>query len=256
MSTTVQNPYQNFSSQAGTQPQQPAPPTPPAPAVSPTAGITPIAKTAAVTSAVDKPTETVQGQMDSILSQDSPLMQRARSLATQQANERGLINSSISAGAGTAAMIDAARPIAAQDAQTYGQRSMFNTDVMNQNAQFSAGQSNDLFKFGQDQASVSDRFNAEQFNLERRQLIDNQAQLERLGLQINANNQNIPAGFAANISNTAMSGVNAILADPNMTPAAKQASVNNLINYATAQISWAEKFYKMPIPSIGGATLT
>ena len=312
MSTTVQNPFQNVSSPTSTQQLQ---------SFNPTAGMTPTTQTNAFTSTVDKPTETVQGQMDSILSKDSPLMQRARTLSSQQMNQRGLVNSSMAAGAGTAAMIDAATPIAQQDAQINSQRNMFNTDAQNQNAQFNTGQNNDLFKFGQDVAArfglqqgqqsfeagqndlqrgfqenmaklqesgmdfrqareiasremmtqlemagvnnrfdrelalKSEMFNTEQYNLERRQILDNQAQLERLGLQINANNQNIPTSFAASISNTAMTGVNAIMADANMTAASKQTAVNNLINYANAQISWAEKFYAVAIPRLGTATV-
>jgi hypothetical protein len=445
MSTTVQNPFQNASTPTSSQQLQ---------TMNPTAGMTPTTQTNAFTSTVDKPTETVQGQLDSILAKDSPLMQRARTLATQQMGQRGLINSSMAQGAGVTAMVDAATPIAAQDAQTYGQRNMFNTDARNQNAQFNTGQNNDLYKFGQgiaanfglqqgqqtfeagqramdrqfqtserlgtqqfqtgerlgsqdfdltklsaqqrnqlEQMAVSqgynlqsmnqqqinelakmqlgqqfnldtigaqaqaelgklsvqqqynvlnmatqqgydltkldaqqvnqlqqmsvqqqyamqqlgsqqtfqarmasleqdgldfrqareiasremltqlelagvnnrfdqelalkaEQFNVEQYNLERRQILDNQAQLERLGLQINANNQSIPTSFAANISSTAMSGINAIMADPNISTAAKQTAINNVVSYANAQISWAEKFYSVAIPRLSGITAT
>lgn len=62
---------------------------------------------------------TVQGQLGGILKKDSPLMDRARTSAQQWANQRGLLNSSMAAQAGEAAQIDAATPIAQQDAQTY-----------------------------------------------------------------------------------------------------------------------------------------
>ncbi len=68
---------------------------------------------------VNAQTETVQGQVNSILSKDSPLMQRARTLATQGMAQRGLVNSSMNQGAGVAAMVDRALPMAQQDAQTY-----------------------------------------------------------------------------------------------------------------------------------------
>lgn len=328
------------------------------------------------TSQVNAPTETMQGQVDSILSRDSPLMQRARSLATQQMGQRGLINSSMAQGAGVAAMTDRALPIAAQDAQTYSQRTLANQDATNQANQFNVGQTNQMFQFGQDlagrvgmqreqqafqgtqadleraqqsqlqsnqfgfqgtqagldrgqqtslqagqqafqggqaaldrgfqgqqnefqrefqqriaameqsgqdfrqardiasremltrleQAGItnrfdqdlalkSDMFNAEQINVEKRQITDNAAQLARLNLSINAQNQNIPTAFAASISNTTMSGVSAIMADTTMNAAAKQTAVNNLVNYANAQISWAEKFYNVAIPKIGSAAV-
>lgn len=53
-----------------------------------------------------------------ITSQDSPLMQRAKTSGLQMANRRGLLNSSIAVGAAQNAVIDAATPIASQDAST------------------------------------------------------------------------------------------------------------------------------------------
>ncbi|MBR9770050.1 MAG: hypothetical protein GYB54_02845 [Gammaproteobacteria bacterium] len=60
--------------------------------------------------------DTVQGQLDGILSSNSPLMKRAETFGKQQANKRGLLNSSMAASASQGAMIDAALPIAQQDA--------------------------------------------------------------------------------------------------------------------------------------------
>ena len=86
----------------------------------------------AATRSVDPETQTAQGQVNSILSKDSPLMQRARTLATQQMAQRGLVNSSMAAGAGVAAMIDRAVPIASQDASTYNQVASENMGAVNQ----------------------------------------------------------------------------------------------------------------------------
>ena len=105
-------------------------------------------------------------------------------------------------------------------------------------------------RFDQELALKSSQFDAEQINLAKRQIADNAAQLDRLGLQIKANQQTIPTTFAANISNTTMSGVNSIIADGNLTAAAKTTAINNLVTYANAQIAWAEKFYSATIPKI------
>jgi hypothetical protein len=411
MATQVQNPFDtqqpnptNQNIQGGTQPmdtgsasntgyQQ----------FNPTPNVQPQTYTAQ-TSQVNAPTETMQGQVNSILSQDNPLMQRARTLATQQMGQRGLVNSSMAQGAGVAAMVDRALPIAQQDAQTYNQRALINQDAINQGNQFNVGQTNQMFQFGQDlagrfgmqreeqqfrsgesaldraqqsqlqsnqfgfqgtqadldrslqqalqanqisaqdaqqmrdiasreglaaadrflqqtlqanqfgfqggqaaldrnqqlnvlniqqnfqermtaleqsgmdfrqareiasremltrleQAGVDNRFdrelalksemfNVDQLNQERRQIVDNDAQLQRLGLQINAQNQQIPTNFAASISNTTMMGVNAVMSDATMSADAKRAAVQNLVNYANAQIGWAEKFYKVAIPAL------
>ncbi len=392
-----------------------------------TAPATPnVATYSPTTRQIDKSTGTVQGQVDSILAKDSPLMGRARTLATQQMAQRGLVNSSMAQGAGVAAMIDRATPIAQQDANAYnqvGQENMgainnagqFNASEMNkfgmqkndqsfsasqadinrgyqtservgsqeftsnveaarqgftsaqaaldraqqtalndkgikaqqdlqtaqqnfgaaQSAldraqqaglqesqqrfqsgeglaarQFQAGQSemdrsqqsqmqssqqqfqavqsqiqNDFNmkvqqlqesgqdfrqareiatreamtkleqqgitnRFDQELALKSQSFNVEQYNIERRQILQNEAELNRLGIQIKANNAQIPTTFAANISNTAMSGVNAIMTDGNLSGDAKKAAIENVVGYANSQIAWASKFYGTTIPPI------
>lgn len=276
----------------------------------------------AQTREVNAPTETAVGQVNSILAKDSPLMQRARTLATQQMAQRGLVNSSMNQGAGVAAMIDRATPLAQQDAQIYSQRALANMEATNQAGMFNAGQTNEMFRFGQELASryglqkeaqefaagqnqiqlafnermtrlqesgmdfrqardiasreaivqfeqagitnrfdqelalKSEMFNIEQLNAERRQIIQNDFELQRLGIQIDANNQSIPTAFAANISNTTMAGVSAILADGNLTAEAKKAAIDNLVKYANAQIAWASAFYSTAIPPISAPTET
>lgn len=74
----------------------------------------------------------VAGQLGKLLSSSSDYMSRARSRALQFANDRGLANSSLAATAGEAAAIDAALPIAQQDAQTYGTAQKGNVDTRNQ----------------------------------------------------------------------------------------------------------------------------
>lgn len=62
--------------------------------------------------------QTVEGRLyDLIEDKSNPLMQRRESQAMQQAQSRGLLNSTMAATAGQAAMIDAAMPIAQMDAQ-------------------------------------------------------------------------------------------------------------------------------------------
>lgn len=60
--------------------------------------------------------DTVQGQLGSMLDSDSPLMKQAATMGKQQANQRGLLNSSMGVGAAQNAMIRNAMPIAQQDA--------------------------------------------------------------------------------------------------------------------------------------------
>ena len=358
MATTVENPFDTQQSNATNQTpaQQPSSAGLVASALpQPNQAMTYTAETRQV----NQPTETVQGQVDSILAKDSPLMQRARTLATQQMAQRGLVNSSMSQGAGVAAMIDRALPMAQQDANTYSSVSSENmaarnraaeanaglinqfslqkgaqefqagqsqldraqqTNLQSNQQQFQAGQAsldraqqtnlqasqqefqasqqqlqNDFNmrvqqlqesgqdfrqardiasreamqrlsemgvtnRFDQELALKSSQFNIEQYNLDKRQLIANQNELDKLGLQIKANTAQIPTQFAANISNTAMNGVNAVMADGNLsgTPdgqqppgsSPKSRAIDNIVNYANSQISWAEKFYGTTIPAI------
>lgn len=86
----------------------------------------------AVTRDVNPETDTVQGQLEKILNEDSPLMRRARAMALARMAGRGLLNSSLATTAGYAAMIDKALPIAQQDAQTYFKQGLTNQDYRNQ----------------------------------------------------------------------------------------------------------------------------
>lgn len=71
-------------------------------------------------------------QLMKLLSADSPYITRARSRAAEYSNARGLLNSSIGAGAGEAAAIDAALPIAQGDAMAHFEGGMANFDAQNQ----------------------------------------------------------------------------------------------------------------------------
>ena len=75
--------------------------------------------------------ETVQGQLQGLLSDGNPYVERARHMGRESAAARGLLNSSISAQAAEAAAIDAALPIASQDASTFFNQSMNNQNAIN-----------------------------------------------------------------------------------------------------------------------------
>lgn len=87
---------------------------------------------APVLSTVDKDKETVAGQLRELLSANSPVLKQARDRAQVFAAGRGLQNSSLAAQAGEEAVIAAATPIAATDAQTYANRAILNTTAQNE----------------------------------------------------------------------------------------------------------------------------
>jgi len=80
---------------------------------------------------IEAPVTTVADQMQGLLSKSSPYIKTARSSAEQKANSRGLLNTSIAAGAGEKAAIESALPIASQDASAYN---TMGTNVFQQKA--------------------------------------------------------------------------------------------------------------------------
>lgn len=82
--------------------------------------------------AVDPKTQTVAGQLQSILASDSPLMAQARARAAQVANASGLANSSMAMSAADSAMYDKALDIATPDAATYADAGKSNVAAKNQ----------------------------------------------------------------------------------------------------------------------------
>jgi hypothetical protein len=99
---------------------------------------------------------TVQSQLSGIIASGSPLMEQASTNAKNLMNQRGLINSSTALTADQSAVIAAAEPIAAQDAQTYATAAqqtaaaenaarLQNSNLETNTSQFNAGQGNAAF---------------------------------------------------------------------------------------------------------------
>lgn len=93
---------------------------------------------------MDPNSMTVEGRLQGLLTQGNPLLDLAMTKAMQSAASRGLLNSSIAAEAGQAAVIQNAMPIAQQDAATYFQNLSQNTGYANQMGQLNAQNQNRL----------------------------------------------------------------------------------------------------------------
>lgn len=85
-----------------------------------------------------KPQGLVQERLKGVIAEDSPLMQQAARIATQKANDRGLINSSMAIGDAQQAVIGAATPIATTDANAVNTAMMKTADQQNAASQFGA----------------------------------------------------------------------------------------------------------------------
>lgn len=115
----------------------------------------------------------VESRLTGLLSSDSPYMKLARAGGQRQAARRGLLNSSIAAGASEAAAIAAAAPIASQDAAQQHQINQTNLegDIQLRNAQ--------QLQTQQD-ASAKERLNLELTNRIDLQTLGDSAAMERL----------------------------------------------------------------------------
>lgn len=81
---------------------------------------------------VDPKTQTVAGQLNSVIASDSPIMQQARARAMQTMNSRGLSNTSVAVGAADSAVYDKALQIATPDAATFADAAKTNAGTKNQ----------------------------------------------------------------------------------------------------------------------------
>lgn len=88
------------------------------------------------TTFVDPTKGTVAGQLSTLLAAESPYIEQARRRGEEQAARRGMLTTSISAGAAEREAIAAALPIAQQDAETYAR-----VLGRQQEQEFAAGQS-------------------------------------------------------------------------------------------------------------------
>ena len=115
-------------------------------------------------SEVSAETDTVAGQMESLLSKDSPYLTQARTRAAEGMNARGLLNSSIAIGAGEAAAYDAALPIASQDANIFNTTRFTNQAAKNRGFEFTSDAQNQgaLTAFQANKALESQRLSGTQ----------------------------------------------------------------------------------------------
>jgi len=140
--------------------------------------------------------QTVEGRLGTLLSGNSPLLQRAKANAMAAAAARGLQNTSLAAGAGEAAVIDTATPIAAADANAAQRQALANQDVTNQFASQQMGISGQQALQGREQT-----FNASQNALtrglqERMGMADISARLQAASMSLSGTMASIQAQTA------------------------------------------------------------
>lgn len=184
--------------------------------------------TNAVNRQINPATDTMQGQLNTLLQNQNPLMQRAYYQGLDMANSRGLLNSSMASEAAQAAMMDVALPIAQNDAGTY----------------YDQGTRNQGF---QNQFNLNDRQylqTAEQAELNRaleREKMQNSN--STLAQSTTANTQGKYLDAINQITNNAMVSINEIETMQGMTTEEKDAMIANTIKRRDADLAWTRQLY-------------
>lgn len=207
------------------------------------------------------PNHLASSQLEQILSKDSPLMNLARTQGTQQANSRGLLNSSMAAGHAQNAMIQNASPLAQHNAQVYASANELNASQANQ---FDLRHNEYLYNLGLNQQQSGIQENRDQRLYDQQRRLNDQAfehnvqmnlqqydqELKRLGYQLEIDKHNVSQGYAATVAQNTLNAINAIQADPNLEPEAKRGAVENIIAAANENLKWAATFYNTPMPGV------
>lgn len=202
-----------------------------------TAGQSNSATSNAQTRAVDD-NELVTNQLNTIMGENSPLLQRAQAQTLETANNRGLLNSSMAAGAATGAMLDRATPLAQSNAATntnvldrnlanQQQSNIYNAGQTQQNNQFNAGQQTDVSKFNTTQANNTSIVNASEQNKVLGQMMDQQNKMQLADIEAQYKVLMQSQASAMNVYQQSVKNISEILMNPDLTPAAKSAAVAN-----------------------------
>lgn len=141
------------------------------------------------------PDQTVEGRIKQIISANNPIIQMARTQGAEQANARGLLNSSMGVQAGEAAAFGAATPIATADAATAAKAASFNADTSNQFATTNANAQNT--QAGQQLAATTQTGIAQLGSQTQLQIAGQQTQAQRDIAGLNAQTQTQIAGLNA-----------------------------------------------------------
>jgi len=207
----------------------------------PTASASNVGNLASITGGQINPNDSTNAasQLDAITASNSPYIQAAKQSGMLTAASRGLTNSSISAGAAENAAVQAAAPLAEQNAseatgaamqnsQLNTQANEFNASEQNANQQLNAQLQTQTNQFNTQNQTQNSQFNTAAQTAAKEQTQSIQATLNQTGLQgLNAETLaaiqgSVTLGVSAQQSvnsllTSAQSGINAVLANNNIS---------------------------------------
>lgn len=206
--------------------------------------------------------QTAFGQLNTNLAKGSPYIKQAENYGIRRANERGMINSSIAAGAARGEAYKAAAPLAVNDANTYSQQAIqnqkFQNDALNLDAQILA----DVNKTNATltQSDIENRRNVAQSNVESirsnetsrlNQLASNEnainlekmsaesrerAEALRLKAEVEMNDRSTKANAFQNMT----AQIQSIESNPDLTPAQKSEGIARATAYFEQFIAYQD----------------
>ena len=210
-----------------------------------------IDKTQAVQPTVHKstvdPSLTVENRMTGLLSSESPYMNAARSKAMRTANQRGLLNTTMAAGAGEKAAIESAMPIATQDA-SYLQ----NSAIKSQEADLQSGLYEKQGEISKDIATHEGGIARElegivQQGANFRQQAELDMKKVLAEMELGNNEKTAYAGAVTDMGDRFMAELNNIQRDPNVTTEAKTAAIATLQQAYRQNLQTLSSIYSVSI---------
>lgn len=242
-----------------TPPTTGTPATTPVPLLTPTTGTgttTPTTTTAATaTPALSSDPATIQA---ALLTAGSPYIDVAKSQATDAANRRGLFNSSIAAGAGQRAAIEASMPIVQQTAQqradveaqakSYEQQTALQaTDIASQKSlaemstasQEKIAQENRATQESIAQLDAATKTNLANLDVETQKFIKN--------MEISVNQQSNAASMAASMASTDAQMFAAIMANEKISSSARATYLQNIKAQTASNLGLLEQIYNIDL---------
>lgn len=184
------------------------------------------------------PNELVSNQIAEITKQDSPLLQQTQARAFQNANARGLLNSSMANESALGAVLDRATPIASANAATISnvanqnlannqQTQTFNAQQTQNNNQFNAQQDQQNKQFNSSEANKVSISNASQQNSILKQFLDQGNRLQLADIEASYKTVLQSEASAGTLYQQSVRNISDILQNPDLTPEAKTAAVAN-----------------------------
>jgi hypothetical protein len=204
-------------------PPAPAPAPAPVTATNPS-GVPQISRDELTTRTIDKPTETVQGQIGNLLAENSPVLQQARADAMRTAADRGMLNSAMAASGGEDAVVRSAASIGTTDAGAYNNAANYNAAAQNQATMWNADQVAQMQRLEKQQAADA-AARAQQMAIAQMQDATSRYQSE---MSANTSKYNTDASYRQQMDSQKQSLANNIIANMDLSPDRKAALLEAL----------------------------